>query len=178
MDTIADAFYVDAGLTYSGSSTTTISGLDHLKNATVDILANGGQHPQKVVSSTGTLTLDFAVTKAQIGLPCPAKIRSMRINSGSPLETAQGKIKRITRIILRLLKSLGGKYGPDDNNLDEIQYRDAAAAMDVPPALGSGDKNVSFPGGSDTEGYVKLINDSPMPMTIITIVTDLQTNES
>ena len=176
--TIADAFYVDAGLTYSGSSTTTISGLDHLKNATVDILANGGQHPQKVVSSTGTLTLDFAVTKAQIGLPCPAKIRSMRINSGSPLETAQGKIKRITRIILRLLKSLGGKYGPDDNNLDEIQYRDAAAAMDVPPALGSGDKNVSFPGGSDTEGYVKLINDSPMPMTIITIVTDLQTNES
>ena len=176
--TIADAFYVDAGLTYTGASTATITGLDHLKGATVDVLAHGGQHRQVTVSNSGTVTLDYAVTKAQVGLPCPCRIRTMRTEAGSQLGTAQGKIKRITRLLLRLLKTLGGKYGPDDDHLDELQYRAADAAMDTPPAMASGDKTLPFPAGFDTDGYVLVYNDVPLPMTIVSIVTDLVTNES
>ncbi len=175
--TISDAFYVDCGLTYSGASTSTISGLTHLAGKTVDILANGGVHPQKTVSVGGTLTLDYAVTKAQIGLPAPAKLRTMRLDAGSPLGTAQGKVKRITRIIMRFLKTLGGKFGPTTAPTDEIQYRNVGDNMDTPVPLFSGDKNALFSGGHETEGYVNIVNDSPVPMTIITIVTDLNTNE-
>lgn len=179
--TIADAFYVDSGLTYSGSATTTISGLKHLLGKSVDILADGGAHPQKTVGLLAPgkwgVTLDFAVEKAQVGLPCPAKMRTMRIEAGSQLGTAQGKIKRIARALIRFYKTLGGKYGPDENNLDPVIYREAGAPMDTPPALLSGDRTFSWPGGYDTEGYVLVVNDSPTPMTVVTIVTEVEVNE-
>ena len=63
----ADAFFVDAGLTYSGAATDTITGLDHLEGETVQVFADGGDHPDVVVAS-GSVTLERQVTKAQIGL--------------------------------------------------------------------------------------------------------------
>jgi len=54
-DDVADAFYVDSGLTYDGSATTTITGLNHLEGETVTILADGASHPDKTVSG-GSIT--------------------------------------------------------------------------------------------------------------------------
>jgi len=45
------AFSIDSGLTYDGAATTTITGLDHLEGETVKVWANGGTHPDVVVSS-------------------------------------------------------------------------------------------------------------------------------
>jgi hypothetical protein len=45
-DTTA-AFFVDSGLVYSGSATTTLSGLYHLEGETLSILANGATHAEK-----------------------------------------------------------------------------------------------------------------------------------
>ena len=45
-DDVTDAFYVDSGLTYDGSATTTISGLNHLEGETVTILADGAAHAE------------------------------------------------------------------------------------------------------------------------------------
>lgn len=186
--TIADAFYVDAGLTYSGPATTSITGLFHLIGQTVDVLANGGAHPQVVVDASGSVTLQFAVTKAQIGLPCPCRMRTMRMEAGSPLGTSQGKVKRITHAIFRLFKSLGGFYGPIDTQasdgsyqfMDELQYRQADGLMDTPPPMLSGDTlRLPWPtsDGEDTDGFVEILNDAPTPMTVISIMTDEQTNE-
>jgi hypothetical protein len=184
---ISNAFYVDAGLTYSGSSTSTISGLYHLKGSTVDVLAQGGAHPQVVVDSTGSIALQFAVTKAQIGLPCPARMRTMRLEGGSPLGTSQGKVKRITHIILRLLKSLGGRFGPDDSlatdgsyaHMDEISYRHADDLMDTPPPTLTGDTaRLQFPDNGDfTDGYVEVLIDTPTPFTLVALMADEVTNE-
>lgn len=175
---LSDAFYVDFGLTYSGVATDTITGLYHLKGCTVDILADGSTHDQKVVDSNGTITLDREASIVQVGLPCPARLRTMRLDAGSALGTAQGKTKRITRILLRMLKTLGGKFGPNDSNLDPIIYHEGGETMDAPPALLTGDRTLPWPGGYDTEGYVNLVWDTPTPATVITIVTDAQTNES
>lgn len=186
---IANAFYVDAGLTYAGSSATVISGLYHLKGQTVDVLANGGAHPQVVVDSTGTVTLQFAVTKAQIGLPCPARIRTMRLEGGSVIGTSQGKVKRITHIIIRLLKSLGGWYGPDDNlatdgsyaHMNQIQYRQVESLMDTPPPTLTGDtQRLEWPNGADpdmTDGFVEIVVDTPTPFTLVALMADAVVNE-
>ena len=42
---VADAFFVDSGLTYSGSSANQITGLDHLEGESVSIWQTG-QHTQ------------------------------------------------------------------------------------------------------------------------------------
>ena len=77
---VEDAFFVDSGLTYSGSSATSISGLTHLEGQTVRIVANGATHADKVVSS-GAVTLDRATTKAHIGLPYTSTLQTMRIDA-------------------------------------------------------------------------------------------------
>jgi hypothetical protein len=47
---LSDAFFVDAGGTYSGAATTTITGLTWLEGQTVAVLADGAEHPRRVVT--------------------------------------------------------------------------------------------------------------------------------
>ena len=52
-DTTA-AFFVDSGLVYAGSATTTLSGLYHLEGETMSVLANGGRrHTGRLASQLG-----------------------------------------------------------------------------------------------------------------------------
>lgn len=173
-DAQADCFYVDAGLTYSGSSATTISGLSHLEGATVQVLADGAAHPDRVVTS-GAITLQLAASKVQVGLACPAVLQTNRIEAGAADGTAQGKTKRINKCVIRFQNTLGAFVGPDENNLDEVQFRDGADPMNSPPPLFSGDKLVEWPGSYDFNGYVMVQQQQPLPMTVVAIMPQLHT---
>ena len=109
-----NAFFVDSGLAYSGSSVTSLSGLYHLRGATVSILANGATHPDKTVSDVfmadGSITLDFAITTGAVGLPFTSKMQTQRIEAGSSAGTSQGKPKRIHDITLRFFETVGAEY--------------------------------------------------------------------
>lgn len=171
---VEDAFFVDSGLTYSGSSATSISGLDHLEGQSVSILANGATHPDKTVSS-GAITLDFAVTKAHIGLNYSSTLQTMRIEAGGTEGTAQGKTKRIHEVVLRLFRTVGVKVGSSETELDRIPFRSSAQAMTAAIPLFTGDKEIEFRGGFDTDGFVVVQQDQPLPLTIIGIFPRLIT---
>ena len=171
---VQDAFFVDSGLTYSGSAATTISGLDHLEGQTVSILANGATHPDKTVSS-GSITLDRSVTKAHIGLSYNSTLQTMRIDAGGTEGTAQGKIKRIHDITLRLFRTVGIQVGSSEADLDRIPFRSSANAMDQALPLFTGDKEVEFRGGFDNDGFIVVKQNQPLPATILAIFPRLQT---
>ena len=171
---VEDAFYVDAGLTYSGSAATTITGLDHLEGETVSILANGATHADKVVSS-GSVTLDRSVTKAHIGLPYDSILQTMRTDAGGTEGTAQAKNKRISDIDIRVLNSVGAKIGPSETDLDIVPFRTIHMDMDSPVPLYTGDKFIEFPGGYNNDGFVVVKQDQPLPLTILSIYPRLQT---
>ena len=57
--------------------------------------------------SSGSVTLDRSVTKAHIGLSYNSTLQTMRIDAGGTEGTAQGKIKRIHDITLRLFRTVG-----------------------------------------------------------------------
>jgi hypothetical protein len=173
-DDVEDAFFVDSGLTYSGSAATSISGLDHLEGETVSILANGAVHPNKTVSS-GSVTLDYSVTKAHIGLNFSSTLQTMRIEAGGTEGTAQGKTKRIHEVVLRLFRTVGVKVGSSETELDRIPFRSSAAAMTAAIPLFTGDKEIEFRGGFDTDGFVVVQQDQPLPLTIIGIFPRLIT---
>ncbi len=171
---VEDAFFVDSGLTYSGSAATSISGLDHLEGQTVSILANGSTHPDKVVSS-GSITLDRSVTKAHVGLSYDSTLQTMRIDAGGTEGTAQGKIKRIHEITLRLFRTVGIQVGSQDSELDRIPFRSSADAMDTALPLFTGDKEVEFRGGFDNDGFIVIKQNQPLPATVLAIFPRLQT---
>ncbi len=171
-----DSFYVDCGLSYSGSPATTISGLNHLEGETVDVLADGASHPQRVVES-GAITLQRSASVVHVGLPCPAKLAPMRIDAGAADGTSQGKTKRINRVVVRFLNTLGGKMGPSETELDELLFRSTGDNMDEAPPLFTGDKEIPWRGGYDKDGFIWYVNDQPLPVTIVAIMPQVTTQD-
>ena len=177
-DSQASQFYVDSGLTYTGSATTTISGLSHLEGQTVSVLVNGAPHPNVVVAS-GTITLQIAATTAQVGLPCPARYRSMRLEAGAQDGTSQGKTKRIHKCVLRLLYTGGGKYGAlNGGPMDYLLLRSSTAAMDQPAPLFTGDKVVPWPDGYNTDAYVGFEIDQPVNAVLVAVMPQIVTQDA
>ncbi len=166
---VADAFYVDSGITYSGSATTSITGLNHLEGETVQILADGSTHADKVVSS-GSVTLDRSASKVHVGLSYNSLVETMRLEAGADDGIAQGKVKRIHGATVRFLDTVGAEVGPDTSNLDRIPFRDSSMSMDTAVPLFNGDKEISFPSGYDNDSQVVVRQNQPLPMTIVAIM--------
>jgi hypothetical protein len=101
-----DAYFVDAGITWTGSAATVIPGLDHLEGRLVDALANGTVY-QGLLVTAGAITLPVAATKVQAGLPFVSQIQPMRIDSDGTLGVYAGKVRRIAEVVLRVRKTLG-----------------------------------------------------------------------
>jgi hypothetical protein len=171
-----DAFYVDCGLSYSGAAATVISGLEHLEGRTVRVVVDGAAHPDRVVTS-GAITLQVPGTRVVVGLPYRGRGRSMRLDAGSAEGTAQGKVKRITRVKFRLIDSLGGKAGPTWDTMDRFQLRRGSTPMDGPPPLYNGDVEVSWPAGFETDGYICWEQDQAFPLAVAAIMPVLQGQE-
>lgn len=178
-DTQASQFYVDSGLTYNGAAIDMISGLGHLEGCVVSVLADGAPHPNVTVTG-GAITLQADASIVQIGLPCPARYRSMRLESGAQDGTAQGKTKRIHKVVLRLHNTGGGKYGSLKPGLpmDALLLRTSSDLMDQPVPLFSGDKVVSWPEGYNTDAYVGFEIDQPVAATIVAIMPQITTQDA
>ena len=168
--------FLDSALAYSGSAVTTISGLDHLEGQTVSVLANGATHPDKTVSS-GSITLDRSSTNVKVGLSYSSILQTMRLDAGSQNGTSQGKTKRIYEITIRLYESVGVEVGESLDNMERIPFRTSADPMDqgIPPF--TGDKAVEFRGNYDTDGFIFVRQTQPLPLTILSLYPELQTND-
>lgn len=173
-DNIEDAWFLDSALQYSGGATTSLSGLSHLEGQTVSILANGSTHPDKVVSS-GAITLDRSVTKAIVGLKYTSALQTMRIESGSADGSAQGKVKRIQEITARFFQTVGAEIGSSSTQTDLIPFRDSSMAMDTAVELFTGDKQIEFNGDYETDGFIYIQQQQPLPMTITAMYPQLNT---
>ena len=173
-DNIEDAWFLDSALQYSGGATTSLSGLSHLEGQTVTILANGSTHPDKVVSS-GAVTLDRSVTKAIVGLKYTSALQTMRIESGSADGSAQGKVKRIQEITARFFQTVGAEIGSSSTQTDLIPFRDSSMDMDTAVELFTGDKQIEFNGDYETDGFIYIQQQQPLPMTITAMYPQLNT---
>ena len=165
---IQDAIFVDSSLTYSGSSTSSLSGLDHLEGQTVSILEEGAAHPDKTVAS-GSITTDRATTKAQVGLGYTSTLRTVRLEAGSASGTAQGKIKKIHSVIVRFFRTVGASVGTSTDNVDTIPFRDSSDPTDTAVPLFTGDKTIEAQPSWDTEGAIVVQQTQALPMTIVGI---------
>ncbi|MDB5802685.1 MAG: hypothetical protein JWN73_7 [Betaproteobacteria bacterium] len=148
---------------------TTLTGLAHLEGMTVDVLANGASHPQRVVSG-GSIALQFPASVVHAGLPCPAKLWTMRLNAGGADGTSQGKTARINKLAIRFQETIGAQYGPDAEHLDELPFRATGDPMDQPPPLFTGDKLVEFDGDYGNDPRVYIQNNQPFPATIVAVM--------
>lgn len=167
----ADAFFVDCGLTYSGSAVTTISGLSHLEGKTVSILADGAVHPQRVVTS-GSITLDNAASKVQVGLPITADIQTLPWFAQVDAGFGQGRTKNVNRVYLRVYRSSGIFAGPDANSLTEAKQR-TTENYGTPPALKSDEIQLVITPSWNNSGQVFVRQADPLPLTLVSMTLEV-----
>jgi len=168
--------FLDSAASYSGSAATTISGLDYLEGQTVNILSNGSTHPTKIVTN-GSITLDKPSTDVKVGLGYQSILQTMRLDAGSQNGTSQAKTKRIYEITLRLFESIGVEVGGNLSDMERVPFRKSSDVMDQGLPTFNGDKTVEFRGNYDTDGFIFVRQTQPLPLTVLSLYPDLQTND-
>ena len=177
-ETDATSFrFLDSHLTYSGSATNTLTGLSHLEGQTVSILGDGSAHPDVTVSS-GSVTLNRSVTSACVGLSYDSILQTMRIEGGAAEGTSQGKVKRISKVVLRLFETVGVKVGPSLNDLELIPFRTTSSTMSAPvETFLAGDKEIEFRDDYNSDGFIFVKQDQPLPCTVLAIYPTVVTSD-
>ena len=180
-ESAAEAFFLDAGLSYRGEPVDEVAGLEHLAGRRVQVLADGAVLPECTVAPDGSIRLGRAASVVHAGLAYASVLRPMRLEYAGARGSSQTRTKRIIEVTLRLHRSLGGKVGPDGARegarLEPLLYRTSADAMDGPPALFTGDKAVRFPQGWTPDGVLTVVQDQPLPMTVLLVAPTLAVNE-
>ena len=167
---------IPAGWTLAANS---VGGLGHLEAEDVAILADGAVMPQQTVSA-GRVTLPDAraAGRWQVGLNYRSSLRTLRPEAGAADGTAQGRLKLIHRIVLRLRETLGLKFGRSLDDLDIIPFRKTGQPMDESPPLFTGDKEVALTQGWGPDAQIWAVQDQPLPAEIQAVIPKMQTTEN
>ena len=144
----------------------TVTELDHLEGFTVQVLADGAVHPERVVSG-GEITLESLTNHAIVGLKFIPKLTSLPLESGSPTGSSLAYLKRYNRLIIGLLDSalplINGVRAPD---------RSPSTPMDTIEPNRTGQVDAYQLGWS--EGVIVTIEqDLPLALTVLYIGGEL-----
>lgn len=173
---VTNGFYVDAGLTYSGAPTASLSGFGHLEGQTVSVFADGAPQADSVVTG-GVVALHQTASKVQCGLPFQSYLIPERPDGGAEGGAGQTRRRSVAELWLRLTDTIGGSCGPDINTLDSIPYLPDNYVVGTALPLFSGDKQMAFQGRSDTDGWVCVAQTQPCPLTVVALYPRIDTND-
>ena len=154
---------------------TSVTGLTYLENETVNVLADGGNHPPVVVSNTGVLALQYPAAKVQIGYAFNSDGQLMRPEIGSAEGTSIGQTRRVNRVAFMLHKIGNLLYGMAFNRLMPMQFTHGDVNQaDVATPLFSGLQRIETESEYDFESQVCFrVNDMlPANVTAITIFAE------
>lgn len=171
-------WYVDSGLLYEGPKVTEIRGLEHLEGRTVNVLADGAAHPERVVVNGG-IALASPAQRVIAGLGYAWALAPMRLEGLSPRGTMQGKKTRILEVTARLYKSLGVCWELPGRTAGPFSLadRDVDMPMDAAPLPFTGDVAMIMPGGWQSDARVRLSGRGAFPVTITMLVPKAVVNE-
>lgn len=167
-----ERFFVDCGRTYRGEPANIISGLDHLEGEKVIALADG-----KVVK-------DLVVENGQITLPTPASIVTVGLPYESVLETltfdvSQGdgsnlnRKKRVVAVSVRYNNSRGSRVSVNGHREVPMLER-KIENTDTDISLKSGFYREILPSAHKEPTTIKIRQDEPLPITIVSIIPELE----
>ncbi len=164
---LEDGFFVDSGISFSGTPLTTFTGLSHLEGETVDIMADGAPVAPAVVSG-GAITLETTATDVHVGYAYNSDLFTQRLNVPAESGTSQGLPNRVSKVLLRLYRSAGGLYGPDADTLTPIVYRTASDLTATPVPLFTGDQELTMdPPADPNDPRLFIRARQPIPFNIL-----------
>lgn len=184
--TAAGAWYVDCALPYSGSPTTTLSGLTHLAGATARVFGDGAWIGDFSVPPSGVIGLPRAVSTAVVGLPIKARLRTLPLDPTRPGSTTRGDMKQATHGAVDVLEAFGGSacgYAQDnDGNWQSTGFREdlfpsGSLVSGQPVPLQTARKSFSLDGVHGRRIELEMVDDHPYPSTVLALAPDIEDME-
>lgn len=183
-NTLLDAYFVDGGLTYSGTPITDVYGLWMYEGMRVVGLADGSPITPLTVTG-GKVTLPAPASAIVIGLGFDSEAETSRLEAGAANGTAQGKWKRIHEMRMRLWDTGGGQYAvrnSDSTVSDYVELEDLTpdTPMDQALPLFTGDTlPLDMQQTYSTEATIlfRQSGDIPLPMNVVALMPQLVTQD-
>lgn len=168
---LTSATFLDSHLTYSGGSTTTITGLDHLEGESVKVW-DGTQTQGPYTVSSGSITVGSAVTWACAGLSYTSTLETLSPETGARGGTAQTRLGGTWEVFLRLDRSMGGSVGPALGSLETIDYAlmENEAGAYWTSGMFTGDVRVPIDMGWERYKRVKIEHTDPTPFHVVAAI--------
>lgn len=161
----------DSSLTYSGSSTSSISGLSHLEGQTVAVKVDDAPQPDKVVSS-GAISISPAGTAAEVGLPYTHTLTTLPPEFGAQAGASLSRLRRMHEVVLYLRASSGGLI-----NSDNIIYRSSADDMGTALPLFTGTIRYTPDDSWDRDGNITISGTQPLPFNLTALIMGTNVSE-
>jgi hypothetical protein len=148
----------------------TFTGLDHLENQTVSVLADGFVQPQKVVTG-GAISIAPPAVRVHVGLPIEADLETLDLSIPG-IETLLPKNKAIHSVSFLVQETQTIKAGRDFTNLKESKGR-TTENYDQPINLTTGKVKIVIPTNWDKTANVCMRVDNPVPVGVLAIIPEV-----
>lgn len=156
---------INAGDWYITASV--IGGLYHLEGETVNVVVDGGNHPDRVVQN-GEITLNLEATKCHVGKKYRCIAKTTEVSSplnlnGNPIN----RLKNINHAIIYFRNTLGCKFGTNlYSSLKEITFSTTDSVLGRPPILFTGPRKININDSWSRSKNIYIIQDNPLPCII------------
>lgn len=145
---------------------TVVDGLGELEGETVQVWSDGAAHPERVVES-GEITLNREAKYTVVGRKYETKLTTL------PTPEATTLIKRVSRVFVRFLNTIGAFAGTDEFE-EIVPFRQGNFTMNEPPALFTGIKEIPYQGRHERDGSITIYTDGPGPFHVLSLSTRLE----
>ena len=156
--------FLDCYVEFKSSNAIDSINIPHLSGQTVQVVIDDKQQPDMVVPDDGLLQLNVSGSNIKIGLPFTSKIRIPSVEMQMQDGTLQGRVATVSRVVLRMYKSFGGKIGRTFDRMDDITLS--------PNELFTGDKPVILPKmgiNYSTDTSICIKHSDPFPFNLLSI---------
>ena len=156
--------FLDCYVEFKSSNAIDSINIPHLSGQTVQVVIDDNQQPDVVVPDDGLLQLNVSGSNIKIGLPFTSKIRVPSVEMQMQDGTLQGRVATVSRVVLRVHKSFGGKIGRTFDRMDDITL--------PPDKLFTGDKPVILPKmgvNYSTDTSICIKHNDPFPFNLLSI---------
>jgi hypothetical protein len=180
---VNDAFFVDAGLTYTGAPVTAIGGLGHLIGQVVAVVADGVvifdgdptsfKAPEFTVDGAGNVPHVLAIAASVIHAGIPIRYADLELLDldvqGNDIRDKKKRVGSVSLILEASVRTF--RAGPDAANLTPVKLKPSEKNLQGVPFTGREELNVQATWND--YGRVFIRHTDPLPLTVLGALPNL-----
>lgn len=157
-------------------TTDEVTGLWHMEGETVNVITDGGVHNTALVENA-RIQLETQASVVHVGYKYRGILKTLNIDAGSRTGSAQNKRRNMRECAIAFLNSGGASFGTDLYHLEPLEFRAGNDPMDRPVPLYTGVKIQSYRDSWEDEKRVFVVQDEPLPCTVMVIDAFVNTSD-